>query len=615
MALATRSSYACVMSHRSGETEDTTIADLAVATNCGQIKTGAPARSDRVAKYNQLLRIEEELGESAAYLGRGALSTLGARERLRPVMLSRVRRQPLHAAKRAPAPPAAAARAVRMPRPHLHVPRPHLHLHVPRPRLRMPSSPVPAVVAFVARWRGGRADAVARAPTRPDHVDRRDRVRVRRAPHELPPRRAALAALRAVGHGARAHHGQGGERGPRPPGRRTWPIPPPSTAWPGTTTGSSPRASAPTTSCPSSSPSGSALPASGQVPSNGPPVVPGSARSQALIGVVAPAGAPASSRATDERGRGRAVVAGAAAPSRPSPTATGDGWSGAWSSGTEPRLRARSASPIGRRWPGCSGARPQGSSPWSCAVATGRPAVIENAPLLDDGRPMPTLFWLVDAEVRDAVSRLEAAGGVRRAEAAVDADALADAHARHARASATVAMPGRARRARGPRGAWAGPARGSSACTPIWPGIWRAATTPSAAGRSGSSGSTCRTSSSSRGRGGRARRWLDDASGPSPPSTAGPTRRGCSSSTATAPCSSGTCASPGWAKGWTPPARCPPTPWRARSSVLRDYRRLMDLHGVVRARLVATSAVRDASNAEEFLVGRARASPGCAPRS
>jgi enolase len=75
MAVATRSSYACVMSHRSGETEDTTIADLAVATNCGQIKTGAPARSDRVAKYNQLLRIEEELGESAAYVGRSALAT------------------------------------------------------------------------------------------------------------------------------------------------------------------------------------------------------------------------------------------------------------------------------------------------------------------------------------------------------------------------------------------------------------------------------------------------------------------------------------------------------------------------------------------------------------
>src|SRR4051812_14103157 len=74
VALATRSSYTAVMSHRSGETEDTTIADLAVATGCGQIKTGAPARSDRVAKYNQLLRIEEELGEAAAYLGRKALS-------------------------------------------------------------------------------------------------------------------------------------------------------------------------------------------------------------------------------------------------------------------------------------------------------------------------------------------------------------------------------------------------------------------------------------------------------------------------------------------------------------------------------------------------------------
>ena len=72
--LATRHGYSSVMSHRSGETEDATIADLAVATNCGQIKTGAPARSDRVAKYNQLLRIEEQLGEQAAFRGRSALS-------------------------------------------------------------------------------------------------------------------------------------------------------------------------------------------------------------------------------------------------------------------------------------------------------------------------------------------------------------------------------------------------------------------------------------------------------------------------------------------------------------------------------------------------------------
>jgi enolase len=77
MGLAARHGYTAVMSHRSGETEDTTIADLAVATNCGQIKTGAPARSERVAKYNQLLRIEEDLGTTASYPGRRALARGG----------------------------------------------------------------------------------------------------------------------------------------------------------------------------------------------------------------------------------------------------------------------------------------------------------------------------------------------------------------------------------------------------------------------------------------------------------------------------------------------------------------------------------------------------------
>ncbi|HYD11761.1 MAG TPA: phosphopyruvate hydratase [Allosphingosinicella sp.] len=74
VSLAHRSAYTAVMSHRSGETEDTTIADLAVATNCGQIKTGSLARSDRLAKYNQLLRIEEELGSAAIYAGRGVFN-------------------------------------------------------------------------------------------------------------------------------------------------------------------------------------------------------------------------------------------------------------------------------------------------------------------------------------------------------------------------------------------------------------------------------------------------------------------------------------------------------------------------------------------------------------
>jgi enolase len=74
--MAHKAAYSCVMSHRSGETEDATIADLAVATNCGQIKTGSLARSDRTAKYNQLLRIEQELGPQARYGGRATVKGL-----------------------------------------------------------------------------------------------------------------------------------------------------------------------------------------------------------------------------------------------------------------------------------------------------------------------------------------------------------------------------------------------------------------------------------------------------------------------------------------------------------------------------------------------------------
>ena len=74
--MAHRAGYTAVMSHRSGETEDATIADIAVATNAGQIKTGAPARTDRVAKYNQLLRIEEELGSSSLFRGKDVLFSI-----------------------------------------------------------------------------------------------------------------------------------------------------------------------------------------------------------------------------------------------------------------------------------------------------------------------------------------------------------------------------------------------------------------------------------------------------------------------------------------------------------------------------------------------------------
>ena len=78
VSIANRAGYTAVMSHRSGETEDATIADLAVATNCGQIKTGSLARSDRLAKYNQLIRIEEELGDSAAYAGHHCFGRIGS---------------------------------------------------------------------------------------------------------------------------------------------------------------------------------------------------------------------------------------------------------------------------------------------------------------------------------------------------------------------------------------------------------------------------------------------------------------------------------------------------------------------------------------------------------
>jgi enolase len=79
IAMASRANYASVISHRSGETEDSTIADLAVGTSAGQIKTGSASRSDRIAKYNQLLRIEEELDAGARYAGRAAIRQLRVR--------------------------------------------------------------------------------------------------------------------------------------------------------------------------------------------------------------------------------------------------------------------------------------------------------------------------------------------------------------------------------------------------------------------------------------------------------------------------------------------------------------------------------------------------------
>ena len=94
--LARRSGYTAIISHRSGETEDTFIADLAVATNAGQIKTGSASRTDRIAKYNQLLRIEEELGQTARYLGRAAINRAKLHNRCSLYPLRRAKTQRPH---------------------------------------------------------------------------------------------------------------------------------------------------------------------------------------------------------------------------------------------------------------------------------------------------------------------------------------------------------------------------------------------------------------------------------------------------------------------------------------------------------------------------------------
>ena len=240
VTLAQTNGYRCMMSHRSGETEDVTIADLAVATNCGQIKTGAPARSERVAKYNQLLRIEEELDDAAVYAGAGAFprfdaSRYGAQAltRGRPHAASpgplldrpgrgaaRLERGPASGAGRpaAVAPGLPDARVGRHPR---RARRRRRRSAGPRhdPR-RAPSRPRPVAAGQGASRRSRRGRA-RRAPEPPSAVDRlgarRDPARHRRHARRHPRADAALA-----GPAARRH------RGPAGPGRRSssqrWPT-------------------------------------------------------------------------------------------------------------------------------------------------------------------------------------------------------------------------------------------------------------------------------------------------------------------------------------------------------------------------------------------------------
>ena len=303
-----------------------------------------------------------------------------------------------------------------MPRPHLHMPRPHLHV---------PSSPVPVMVGAVARWRARRADMSLerrRARTmvgaavvfvcvvlltsfplsgvlsqRSALSGTAHQLATVQAQNEALARQVSALADPATVDGLARH-----DYGFVPEGQRAYDI------------------------LPSSSPSGSELPGSGQVPLNGPPVVPGSARSQALIGIVAPAGS-AERLGRDRRRRGRGLPARAGHRAAQL-LGTGGPEPGVLELIPPPRPLGESDREAVTRLLGRS---PSGEFTVAVRRRDGTPAVIDNAPLLDDGRPMPTRYWLVDAELRDAVSRLEAAGGVRRAEAAVDPDELADAHARH----------------------------------------------------------------------------------------------------------------------------------------------------------------------------------------
>ena len=191
------------MSHRSGETEDATIADLAVATNCGQIKTGAPARSDRVAKYNQLLRIEEDLGEAAAYPGARAFRRR-ATHRHRPTTTELRRRSTIRAtARRATELEAAKGR-------HPSTPRPARELGAPDPhrgrvaRARRDHVPVRVPDALVPR-----AAAPGRQRARHAVAGAAGAERAARAPGEAAAdaERDRAARARAVQHGAAGRAG------------------------------------------------------------------------------------------------------------------------------------------------------------------------------------------------------------------------------------------------------------------------------------------------------------------------------------------------------------------------------------------------------------------------
>ena len=372
VALANRASYATVISHRSGETEDTTIADLAVAVNAGQIKAGAPARSDRVAKYNQLLRIEEDLGESASFPGRAALAGGGGCPTWRG--LAREARD-----EGAPRPGRRGATVVPRSRPGA-------------ARLLLLGAVVVSAVVLFAWFPAGsllsqrsnlagteaqlaalhKQDA-ALAQEKKNLSDVGEIGRIAREQYQLvSPGQQAYEVLPPSGAAAAGHAvpGDPGSDGPSP--RRPSPSSRPGASTTTTTTAHGSRRAAPAD--------------------------------------------------TSHRGRVRPAVAHAARPRILALTR-----------GRRPDRRAIPRSATTTRSAALLGRHPAGAF----TVVVRRP---DGHARGDRERPVPRgtaarcprWYWLVDPALREAVSRLEAAGGVRRAADAVPARRVAEAHARYA---------------------------------------------------------------------------------------------------------------------------------------------------------------------------------------
>ena len=378
VALATGAAYSTVISHRSGETEDTTIADLVVAVNAGQIKTGAPARSDRVAKYNQLLRIEEDLGESASFPGLAALS---GREGTSMARAERSRGA-------APSPRSEGGRP------------PWFKGSAGRARLAFVGAIVASAIVLFAWFPAGSL------------ISQRSNLHGTEAElHTLHAQDSALAQesknlsdAGEIGRIAREQYQLVS------PGQQSYEVLPPS----GATAAGTPYAGDPGSDGPVTPSATAELP-------------PGGVTTTTTTTRRATKPASSARRTAHTHGSvdvtGRLRVARAALPRilalRP------EEQSEVAQPGAAVDADSEAVALLLGRDPG-------GAFTVVVRGAEGRPVVIANEPFLRDGTPMPTRYWLVDPELRVLVGRLEAAGGVREAAAQVDASALADGHRRYA---------------------------------------------------------------------------------------------------------------------------------------------------------------------------------------